>query len=106
MPSFLPEPCIIQSRAIPPNICIEIIQLGLEKVELNFGQIGGGEDGIEEHKTRKSGVGWMDRNAVLSDGKSLFDHITPVVRDVNAEVFKFDLNYHESYLFTIYKAPD
>lgn len=106
MPSFLPEPCIIQSRAIPPNICNEIIQMGLEKSQLSFGQIGNAEDGIEEHKTRKSGVGWMDRNAVLSDGKSLFDHITPIIRDVNAEVFKFDLNYHESYQFTIYKAPD
>ena len=106
MPSFLPEPLIIQSRAISPDICNEIIQLGLEKSELSFGQIGGGDDGFEEHKTRKSGVGWMDRNAVLSDGKSLFDHITPVIRDVNSESFKFDLNYHESYQFTVYKAPD
>lgn len=106
MPSFLPEPCIIQSRAISPDICDEIIQLGLEKTELGFGQIGGSDEGFEEHTTRKSGVGWMDRNAVLSDGKSLFDHITPVIRSVNAESFKFDLNYHESYQFTIYKAPD
>ena len=65
MPSFLPEPLIIQSRAISPDICNEIIQLGLEKSELSFGQIGGGDDGFEEHKTRKSGVGWMDRNACL-----------------------------------------
>ena len=106
MPSFIPEPCIIQSRAISPEICNEIIEIGLKQTELSFGQIGGGEDGHEEHKTRKSGVGWMDRDATLSDGKTLFDHITPIVRGVNADCFKFDLNYHETYQFTIYKAPD
>ena len=92
MPSFLPEPCIIQSRAIPSNICDEIIDIGLKNTPLEFGQIGGGEEGHEEHKTRKSGVGWIDRDATLSDGKTLFDHITPIVREVNAEWFKFDLN--------------
>ena len=72
MPSFIPEPCIIQSRAISPEICNEIIEIGLKQTELSFGQIGGGEDGHEEHKTRKSGVGWIDRDATLSDGKTLF----------------------------------
>ena len=106
MPSFLPEPCIVQSRAISPEICDEIIELGLNETSLGFGQIGGGEEGHEEHKTRKSGVGWVDRDATLSDGKTLFDHITPIVRNVNADFFKFDLNFHETYQFTIYKAPD
>ena len=106
MPSFLPEPCIIQSRVISKDICNEIIELGYNSTKIDFGMIGGGDDGHEEHRTRKSGVGWLDRNATLSDGKTVFDHITPIVRDVNAESFKFDLNYHESYQFTIYTAPD
>ena len=106
MPSFLPEPCIIQSRVISKDICNEIIELGYNSTKIDFGMIGRGDDGHEEHRTRKSGVGWLDRNATLSDGKTVFDHITPIVRDVNAESFKFDLNYHESYQFTIYTAPD
>ena len=106
MPSFIPEHCIIKSRAIAPEICNEIIEIGLEKTRLDFGMIGGGSDGHEHHWTRKSGVGWIDRNATLSNGETLFDHITPIVREVNAEIFKFDLNYHETYQFTVYKAPD
>ena len=106
MPSFIPEHCIIKSRAIAPEICNEIIEIGLEKTPLDFGMIGGGSDGHEHHWTRKSGVGWIDRNATLSNGETLFDHITPIVREVNAEIFKFDLNYHETYQFTVYKAPD
>ena len=106
MPSFLPEHISIKSRAISPEICNEIIELGLNETRLGFGQIGGGEEGHEEHSTRKSGIGWLDRDATLSDGKTVFDHITPIVRDANSDLFKFDLNYHETYQFTIYKAPD
>ena len=72
-----------------------------------YGQIGGSEEGIEDHYTRKSGVAWLDRDAKLSDGLTIFDHITPHVRQVNEEFFKFDLSFHETYQFTTYKYdPD
>ena len=32
----------------------------------------------------------MDREAKLSDGLTIFDHITPHVRKVNEDYFKFD----------------
>ena len=110
MPSFIPEHCVVKSRAISPDICNEIIELGLHKTNLSFGQVGSflnPEDPEKTQKfTRKSGIGWLDREATLSDGKTIFEHITPIVREVNSNVFKFDCNYHETYQFTIYKAPD
>ena len=109
MPSFIPEPCVTLSRAIPINICEEIIQIGKD-TWTEYGQIGGNRsqgDGIEDHHTRKSGVAWLERDATLEDGLTVFDHITPHVRQVNEDYFKFDLSYHESYQFTSYKYdPD
>ena len=106
MPSFLQEHCLQLSRVIPPNICEEIIQIGKDTYT-EYGQIGGSEEGIEDHYTRKSGVAWLDRDAKLSDGLTVFDHITPHVRQVNEEFFKFDLSFHETYQFTTYKYdPD
>ena len=102
MPSFLKEPLVAKSRAIPPSICEEIIKIGKD-TWTEYGQIGGGEDGFEDHFTRKSGVAWLDRDAKLSDGLTIFDHITPHVREINEEYFKFDLNFHENYQFTTYK---
>lgn len=102
MPSFLKEPLVAKSRAIPPSICEEIIKIGKD-TWTEYGQIGGGEDGFEDHFTRKSGVAWLDRDAKLSDGGTIFDHITPHIREINEEYFKFDLNFHESYQFTTYK---
>ena len=96
MPSFLQEHCLQLSRVIPPNICEEIIQIGKDTYT-EYGQIGGSEEGIEDHYTRKSGVAWLDRDAKLSDGLTIFDHITPHVRQVNEEFFKFDLSFHETY---------
>ena len=109
MPSFIPEPVIVLPRALSPEVCNEIIEIGLEKTELSFGQTGpSGDEAEENHRTRKSGVGWLDREQTLNtaDGLTVFDTLTPHVRKVNEDVFKFDLNYHESYQFTIYKAPD
>lgn len=105
MPSFLPEHCITLSRAISPSVCDEIIKLGKD-TWTDYGQIGGGEDGFRDDFTRKSGVAWLKRESTLSDGRTVFDHITPHIREVNSEVFKFDLNFHETYQFTSYKAPD
>ena len=48
----------------------------------------------------------LDRDATLKDGLTIFDHITPHVRRVNEDYFKFDLSFHETYQFTSYKAPD
>ena len=79
MPSFIQEHCITLSRIIPPSICEEIIELGKE-TWTDFGQIGGGKDGVKEFSTRKSGVAWLERDATLSDGLTVFDHITPHVR--------------------------
>jgi len=90
MPSFLPDHCITLSRVISPSICEEIIELG-KKTYTDYGQIGGGEDGFEDHFTRKSGVAWLNRELTLSDGKTVFEHITPHIRQVNADIFKFDL---------------
>ena len=81
MPSFIPEHCVTLSRAIPPNICEEIIEIGLNHYT-DYGQIGGSNDGKEDYKTRKSGVAWLDREAKLSEGLTIFDHITPHVRKV------------------------
>tara|TARA_Y100000004_G_C8887324_1_gene400380 strand:- start:376 stop:1050 length:675 start_codon:yes stop_codon:yes gene_type:complete len=106
MPSFLQEHCLQASRLIPPNICEEIIEIG-KNTYTEYGQIGGSADGIEDHYTRKSGVAWLDRDAKLSDGLTIFDHITPHVRRINEEYFKFDLTFHETYQFTTYKYdPD
>ena len=105
MPSFLPDHCITLSRVISPSICEEIIELG-KKTYTDYGQIGGGEDGFRDDWTRKSGVAWLNRESTLSDGKTVFEHITPHIRQVNSDVFKFDLNFHETYQFTTYKAPD
>ena len=102
MPSFIPEHCVTLSRAIPPNICEEIIEIGQNSYN-EYGQIGGSNDGIEDHGTRKSGVAWLDRDATLQDGLTIFDHIIPHVRKVNEDYFKFDLSYHETYQFTSYK---
>ena len=102
MPSFIPEHCVTLSRAIPPNICEEIIEIG-QNSNNEYGQIGGSNNGIEDHGTRKSGVAWLDRNATLQDGLTIFDHITPHVRKVNEGLFKFDLTFHETYQFTSYK---
>ena len=102
MPSFIPEHCVTLSRAIPSNICEEIIEIGQNSYN-EYGQIGGSSDGIEDHGTRKSGVAWLDRDATLQDGLTIFDHITPHVRKVNEDYFKFDLSYHETYQFTSYK---
>ena len=87
MPSFLQEHCLQLSRVIPPNICEELIQIGKD-TQTEYGQIGGSKEGIEDHYTRKSGVAWLDRDAKLSDGLTVFDHITPHVRQVNEEFFK------------------
>jgi PKHD-type hydroxylase len=106
MPSFLPEHCLTLSRALSPDVCNEIIEIGLKQTELHMGQTGNSDKAEENHRTRKSGVGWLDREAKLADGKTIFEHITPLVRECNSDVFKFDLNYHETYQFTIYKAPD
>jgi len=106
MPSFIPEHCVVLSRAIPPNICEEIIEIGMNH-NTDYGQIGGGGDGFRDDNTRKSGVAWLDRDAKLQDGLTVFDHITPHVRKVNEDYFKFDLSFHESYQFTTYKYdPD
>ena len=64
MPSFLTEHCVTLSKAIPPSICEEIIKIGKD-TWTEYGQIGGGEDGFEDHRTRKSGVAWLDRDAKL-----------------------------------------
>ena len=107
MPSFIPEHCVIIPRAIPKWVCEEIIEIGDKRTQLHYGETGSaGEGAIRNYNTRKSGVGWLDRDATLSDGKTIFDHITPTVRKVNEDYFKFDLNFHETYQFTIYKAPD
>ena len=106
MPSFIPEHCVTLSRAIPPNICEEIIEIGMNH-NIDYGQIGGGGNGFRDDNTRKSGVAWLDREAKLQDGLTIFDHITPHVRQVNEEYFKFNLSFHETYQFTSYKHdPD
>ena len=106
MPSFLREPLVTKSKVIPPEICNEIIDLGYKTTELGFGSTGSGQQPVDNHDIRKSGVGWFQKDVTLSDGKTIFDHITPIVREANAEFFKFDLNYHERYQFTLYTAPD
>jgi len=102
MPSFLPEVCVVLPQAVPPSICEEIIDIGMNHY-IEYGQIGGSENGLEDHHTRKSGVAWLDREAKLQDGLTIFDHITPHIRQVNEEYFKFDLSFHETYQFTSYK---
>ena len=47
MPSFIPEHCVTLSRAIPVNICEEIIQIGKD-TWTEYGQIGGQGDGKED----------------------------------------------------------
>ena len=90
MPSYIPEHCVTLSRAIPPNICEENIEIGMNHYT-DYGQIGGGSDGFRDDNTRKSGVAWLERDATLRDGLTIFDHITPHVRKVNEDYFKFDL---------------
>ena len=88
MPSFLPEVCVVLPQAVPPSICEEIIDIGMNHY-IEYGQIGGSENGLEDHHTRKSGVAWLDREAKLQDGLTIFDHITPHIRQVNEEYFKY-----------------
>ena len=51
MPSFLPEVCVVLPQAVPPSICEEIIDIGMNHY-IEYGQIGGSENGVEDVHTR------------------------------------------------------
>ena len=66
MPSFF-QKYVVLPQAVPPSICEEIIDIGMNHY-IEYGQIGGSENGLEDHHIEGLVLhGWIEKKNYKMD---------------------------------------
>ena len=89
---------IVAKKALPPDICNAIIEIG--KTGFKEARVGGnGQEGVLDKTIRKSQVSWLVKPFKYLN---IYHPIQKLIADINNRFYGFDLFTHENFQITKY----
>ena len=92
---------IVAKKALSPDICNKIIEIG--KLNFEDAKVGDGANGVLNKNIRESQVSWLDKPLKYLD---VIHPVEKLIADINNRFYGFNLFGHENYQITKYNEKN